>query len=1183
MPTLTPYQKEALNHNRHISLTANAGSGKTFVLARRFLSILLEENISLSNIVAITFTEKAASELYKKIADELEDRILTTTNKGDEYKLVKLRRELVSAKISTIHSFCTEILKEFPTEAEIDANFIPIDQRVSDELMIMSIEEIISNSLRVENDLTKYIKNGIRLFGSSNTLKQILKKMINERSSVLLLDNLLYQKDVTQIAEIFTEKFSQYFGEIFAEKINEVIATIKVINEKVKSISKENEIVEKVNVILAGLDFENNLFESVKKTNELFSFQLTGKGEVRSAKYLTKKYREEFQDEIEFIEEFYKEFKTLSFTEEYKKAELELARFGKEILIVWNSVLKKYTQKKSQKGYLDFEDLLLYSEKIIKRDDVKTYLSERYEYFMIDEYQDTNETQYNIFIPILDYLKRGNLFIVGDEKQSIYMFRGADLRIFNKTKEIIKATNDDGGLLQLPHSFRLSSKLTLFTNKVFRELFSNPKLLFNEVSYSELICARKNSDEGEIAFLLSDGLEESDSENKLIVKKIIELVSKGEVEFKDIAILARKRKSFVELESDLLNMNIPYRIYGGKGFYQQQEIYDVYNYLVFLINPSSDESLVAILRSPFFLVSDSELFEISNENGEGFWNKFKKYSKGKSEIITIIDRLNSDIQKSKSSEISVLIRTILTSSGYFAKAISKRNGNQILANLDKLISTSIGFMNKGSVTLYDFVIYLKEFIQKTEDESQATIGSDEDVVKLMTIHASKGLEFSVVFLIDTNSMGMRDQIKSKSISIDKEFGVLTKLPLGNYFEEYSSAPIVGIYNFISDKKNIAEAKRLLYVAVTRAENYLYISATAKKKADDSLSVQRDSFLQLFQKGLQIEDFSNSQTIVDNVTFMLEVDEEFVKSDELVSLSVPVLNYLEVDSNIDLPTCENTKVEYDLQISSINDLPKNEIISATKISVFNQCPLKYHLIYDLGYTVLYYDGKEKNDSFDFSRENSEESNSNIPANTKGSIVHKILEEDVSSEKLSERIMELLDTISDKIIDEEIEDTRNNILELVSNYYESDVYGKLKKYKTFFNEYEIYLKQNDFYLFGIIDKLIIDGDSAIIIDYKTDSLQKYSASEKLENYKYQLLFYAFLVKKMNPKIKNIKSMLVFIEDPNQEVSIDVTSKMLQKFETEMLNGIKSMRVEKYIKKKSHCKSCYFSDDKNNCVVE
>ncbi len=1183
MPNLTPYQREALNHNKHISLTANAGSGKTFVLARRFLSILLEEKISLSNVVAITFTDKAASELYKKIADELESRIETTTNKGDEQKLTQLRRELVSAKISTIHSFCTEILKEFPTEAEIDANFIPIDKRVSDDLVVTSIDEVISNSLRVEDDFTKYIKNNIRLFGSTNALKSILKKMVNERSSVLFLDETLYQKDAAQIAKIFAEKFSQYFKEIFSGKVNEIVLAIKAINKRVNSTSKDTKIAEEVSLILDDLDFKNNLFKSVKKIKELFLFQLTGKGEVRSVGYLTKKNREGLESEIEYIEEFYKELKPLDFTEENERAELELAKFGKEILIVWGLVLKRYTQKKSQKGYLDFEDLLLYTEKIIKRDDVKTYLSERYEYFMIDEYQDTNETQYNIFIPILDYLKRGNLFIVGDEKQSIYMFRGADLRIFNKTKEIIKATNNDETLLELPHSFRLSPKLTLFTNKVFRELFSNPKLLFNEVSYNELICARKNSDEGEIAFLLSDGLEESDSENELIVKKILDLVNSGKAEFKDIAILARKRKSFVELESDLLKWNIPYRIYGGKGFYQQQEIYDIYNYLLFLINPSSDESLVAILRSPFFMVTDSELFEISKENGESFWNKLIRYSQSKPELEEIIKTLNSDIQKSKSSEISLLIRSILTRSGYFAKIISKKNGRQIVANIDKLINTSIGFMNKGSVTLYDFVVYLKELIQKTEDESQATIGSDENVVKLMTIHASKGLEFSVVFLIDTNSMGMRDQIKSKSISIDTELGLLTKLPLNSYFEEYSSAPVVGIHNYILEKKNIAEAKRLLYVAVTRAENYLYISATAKRKADDSLSVKKDSFLHLFQKGLQMEEFYDTHRIIENVTFMLEVDNEFVKSEELISLTIPVINYLDENPDSNFSVSESMNVEYDLQLKNISDLPSNEIISATKISVYNQCPLKYHLIYDLGYTALYYDGKEKDDSFDFTREDGDENHSNIPANIKGNIVHKILEEDVPLEKLDERIMELLRIIPDKLTDVENEKTKSNILELISNYYKSAIYKKLQEYKMFYNEYEIYLKQNDFYLYGIIDKLIIDGDNALIVDYKTDSLQKYSASEKLENYKYQLLFYSYLVNKMNPKIKNITSMLLFIEDPNQEASINVSSKMLKKFETEMLAGIESMRIEKYNKEKYHCKSCYFSDSKNNCVVK
>jgi ATP-dependent helicase/nuclease subunit A len=1177
MPNLTPYQKKALNHSKHISLTANAGSGKTFVLARRFLSILLEENISLNNIVAITFTEKAASELYKKIADELESRIVASAATEDERKLTKLRRELVSAKISTIHSFCTEILKEFPTEAGIDANFIPIDQRVSDELIVLAIEEIISSSLRNENELTKYIKSNIRLFGSLDTLKQIIKKMINQRGVVSSLRENIYNNDSKLIAENLNRIFIKYFNKLYSESIKNVIVAIRIINNKVIAISKENEFASQITISLEDLDFENSLFQSIKILNELFSNLLVKSGGVRAAKYLSKNNRDELINEIELVENFYSEFKSINYSENYKDAELALANFGNDILIIWEAVAKRYFEKKHAKGYLDFEDLLLFSELLVQRDDVKSYLAQRYEYFMIDEYQDTNEIQFNIFIPILDYLKRGNLFIVGDEKQSIYMFRGADLQIFNKTKEIIRERTDDASLLQLPHSFRLSAQLTLFTNSLFTQLFANPNILFNEVGYDELICARSNSSDGEIAFLISDGTEETESENELVVSKIIELVKNRDADFKDIAILSRKRKSFTALEAKLLERDIPYRIYGGKGFYQQQEIYDIYNYLLFLTNPNNDEALIAILRSPFFMISDSELYEISKTNGNSFWEKLNNSS---TKYSNIIHELMLDIQKSKSAELSILIREILTTKGYFSKVVSKQNGNQILANLDKLISSAISFMNKGSVTLYDFVVYLKEFINKTEDESLATIGDDENIVKLMTIHASKGLEFPIVFLIDTNSKVINDQIKSKSISIDKEFGLLTKLPIDNYFEEYSSAPIVGVHNFIAQKKSIAEAKRLLYVAVTRAENYLFVSATAKRKADGSQTIQKDSFLQLFKDGLRFEDLSSPISLVENITFMKEVENEFIKTNKLITLSIPFITNINNDLNISLTTNQHNTTSYNLQIDTIDDIPENEIISATKISVFHQCPLKFQLIYDIGYTSLFYDGKEDEEAFDFTNENNDENTSHIPANIKGSIVHKILEEDVPINKLDERIVELLNP---ELKNSELVTSKNDIFKLISNYYNSTIYNEIKNYKRFYNEYEIYIKHKDFYLYGIIDKLIVENNKAIIIDYKTDSLKKYSAKEKLENYKYQLLFYAFLIHKMLPKIKEIKCLLLFVEEPSEEAVIKVTENMLDKFESEMLDGIASMRIEKYNKKKSHCKSCYFSDSKNNCVVK
>ena len=150
MLSLTPHQKRALEYKHHISLTANAGSGKTFVLSKRYLQIVKNEDISLREIAAITFTDKAASELYKRIAIEVEELLNNNLSQSEFIKWNNIRRELVSAHISTIHSFCVDVLKQFPVEAKIDANFTPIDQIASNELIELAIEEEIKRTFQDE-------------------------------------------------------------------------------------------------------------------------------------------------------------------------------------------------------------------------------------------------------------------------------------------------------------------------------------------------------------------------------------------------------------------------------------------------------------------------------------------------------------------------------------------------------------------------------------------------------------------------------------------------------------------------------------------------------------------------------------------------------------------------------------------------------------------------------------------------------------------------------------------------------------------------------------------------------------------------------------------------------------------------------------------------------------------------
>ena len=183
MPELTPYQKDALDYSANILLTANAGSGKTFVLSKRYVEIILNENVDLENIVAITFTDKAAGELNKRIANEIQSRLETEINERKRRKLEEVRRQLVSANISTIHSFCINILKEFAPEAGIDVNFSPIDQTTSDELIELSIDESFNNLIN-NSEFESKLKYLFRFFGSKILVQKHLMHAVKQRKTI---------------------------------------------------------------------------------------------------------------------------------------------------------------------------------------------------------------------------------------------------------------------------------------------------------------------------------------------------------------------------------------------------------------------------------------------------------------------------------------------------------------------------------------------------------------------------------------------------------------------------------------------------------------------------------------------------------------------------------------------------------------------------------------------------------------------------------------------------------------------------------------------------------------------------------------------------------------------------------------------------------------------------------------
>ncbi len=1201
MEILTEHQLKALDYSNHLSLTANAGTGKTFVLARRYIEIALNENLDLQCIAAITFTEKAASELYKKIAEQVEKRIQDETVKSTLKKLERIRRQLVSANISTIHSFCINILKQFPVEAELDANFVPVDEQISNELIELSVEEVIKNSIK-DPDEEKNLKYLIRVFASKNIFARELISLIKNRKNVLETTDKIYHesKNEEEVASFFFSSFKDMCERIFFEDETKIVENIEKINNEVLHSYNQNSTAINASNIIGKLKNAKEFEEKIKLFLELQEQILTKQNSVRSRGY-TGKLKNVLAREIEIAENFFNDFSKIPSLENHQQIELELAKFGKLIINFFYKAIDIYSQRKNENSYLDYEDILLFTRKILENENVQSALSDKFKYLMVDEYQDTNEIQYHIFLPILDDLKKGKLFVVGDEKQSIYMFRDAELEVFYKTKDEIEKSAGKKFLLTLPDSFRMSPQVCVFANELFRNLFKNHNYLFNEVEHSDIVCAKQDELFGHVEILLNINNKNDDSEESELIAKRIKIMmnsanSGKQFGWKDFAVLVRKRKSFTELEKTFTLHEIPYLIVGGKGFYQRQSIYDIYNYFSFLLDKNNDAALVGILRSPFFTISDPVIFEISLKAGENFWEKLVSFSHQEKKLEDVIKILNESILLAGNIDLTALLRKILNETPFLSVVAAKPNGKQEIANIEKLIKLTLDFSSQGFFTLFDYVNYLKTSIEQSEDEAQASISEESNAVKIMTLHQAKGLQFDNVFLYGCNGASQRDIVTSKSVTVNKHFGILTKVPVsGDYFGEYKSAPVLGINNIITAKKNSAELKRLFYVGITRAKNYLFLTATT----DEQFKVNKNSFLKLLLEGLNIDLTQDIFIQNCNLKFLKIVDDKFKQVEQPVTLNIPIQTEIP-DSKVEIREERMLDAQKEFLLAEIKDFPEGEIISATKISIYSQCPVKYQLTYEYGFSSLYdsfkrwnlKQGKFITSSYDFNpkedkilaiQNEDEKISVGTFADLKGRVIHKILQMEIP---IFETEKFIIDEISEenesfeldaKIID----DLKKNIVKDISNYYESKTFSNIKNYKQFKTEFEIYVKEKDYYLYGIIDRLILTGDNAIIIDYKTDDIDEEEIEQKAEIYLLQLKFYAYIVDRFYPGLKQIQLKLIFIKHPDKPVEIEMSVSdfgTVKKLIDEMVGNV---RKKEFVKNLAHCEKCKFYFNFEKCI--
>jgi ATP-dependent helicase/nuclease subunit A len=1192
---LTTHQEQALDTTRHLSVTANAGAGKTTVLVRRYIDILRTGSARVHEIVAITYTEKAASELRKKIADQLEERINGGggASPDESARLLAARNQLASATIGTIHSFCAQILREYPVEADVDAAFTVLEGTDQQGLLQESLAELLAGLIGKKGAPGfEPVVDAVRILGKKS-FQNHLKYFLSNREK---MERLLASPGGAYARERSDAEILNAWRAAAEEEVlracgvpawRRALETVLLRCAGKKKAGAE----EAYRAFLAAAP--GSRIPALKALTEIL---FTQKFELRKDVTGPADVAAEAAAEAELLAGTCKGLAGLlaALADPGAAAgSASLLRTTRTLLDVYQRASALYEEKKQEQGGLDFEDLQLKTRSLLNDPAIRAKLSERYTYVMVDEFQDTNQLQYDILRLLIAEYAGANLFIVGDPKQSIYGFRNAEVEVFSSAKEdIVRAA--DGRDLTLAESFRPLTQIALFVNALFSDLMGSSGSAF-DIPYADLVRGRAAAGDGrvELHLLAPEPLpgETADPvarECETVARRILELarsaypVHDGRAElvrpfaFRDAAILLRKRTHLRQMEHALIRYRIPYLLSGGIGFYQTQEIVDFLNYFSFLLNPENDVALAGILRSPFFTVSDLVLYEVSLvRKGASFWDKFREYVRVHPEegaAATAAAVLKADLALANRLSIPLLVQRIFRVTGWRGTVAGLARGEQHAANIAKLLRIAREFEGRGLSTLYDFLQRLKALVDSEEREGQASLDLGGNAVHVMTIHAAKGLEFPAVFLPFAHEPFRYDG----ALLVDTEIGVGFPLQQEEDLDQEAVLPTLELLKLRNRQRVEAEEKRVLYVAATRARDFLAVSGRLSR------TELRTSYLRWMMESLGLHAAALAPGALSLPASPLRILAEEGGAFVARELTAPLVLH------VNPPLAEAAAPPVLAQGSGadagddgrylppLSGQTRGEFFSATQIRTFLECPSKYYLKYVLGLP----ESSAPPAAFD----EEEEPSDVIVGEAEGAYTHAALQDiiagDITGEEVRERVMTLL-AAETHLSGEQQGALADRIAGNVLGFLRSAAGREVLSAVEVKTEFSVQTLFGEDFLTGIIDRLYkTPAGEWRIIDYKTDRVDARHLAARAELYKPQLAFYALLVRRLFRQ-ESIRATLLFLKQPERPVHYDFTQADTAAFEETVRGIIARIRARDFSRTVRLCDSCTYQKE-GRCLL-
>ncbi len=839
----TEQQRKAIDlHDQNLIVVAGAGSGKTWVLVERYLA-LLDNNPDwgLNQLVAITFTRKAAQEMRDRVRQALEGRYQTAIN--DAARAIWARRlsSMDTARIDTIHGLCAAILRANAAEAQLDPDFEVLDETEAHILLGDTLETVL-------NQLVDTRDPALDLFREYDAyaLQQTLRNHISTELADL--------PDNTDWMALWTAEWEQSALQEIQMLLENVEFTTAA-NWQPDSLPDEH---TEDKLLAVWLDCHlglERLFSAASQGDVATcsaALQALGSGikiNVGSAgSWGSKEALREVKDTLDFIRECVRN-SLKSLGDPPGELDLRAARY----LPHWHRLIRQmqaaYRQAKQERAALDFDDLEQRTSALLSGHEAVRlrYRDKEFRHLMVDEFQDTNARQWEIVRSLADPAQPGSLFVVGDQKQSIYAFRGADVRVFGEVRQEIARLGGDE--VALARSFRTHQPLVDGFNALFAHILTrsdDPYIRAYETDLdTPMEAARLDapSDHPALEVLLvdSDAVKDSETARRWeayeIARRLQQLVAddvpifdkKAQVhrpiQYDDMVLLFQSMSNITLYEEVFKALKLPFVTVAGKGYYDRQEVWDLINLLRGLYNPLDNLALASALRSPLFGLSDDALLALRLLRAAGgerlslrdALNHADALPANEHDLVAFAADCLTELEALAGRvTISELLRAALVRTGYLATLSALPDGARRRGNIEKLLDKA---ESSGKVTLGAFSQYLEDLSASEAREGEAALDITGSVT-LMSVHKSKGLEYPLVVLVDST---WESGNWGSDLLLRRDEGWLA-------CRVYDEAEAKAVDTFayrqakrLNDLREGAERKRLLYVAATRAQDYLLVT------------------------------------------------------------------------------------------------------------------------------------------------------------------------------------------------------------------------------------------------------------------------------------------------------------------------------------------------------------------------